>query len=179
MGYDYVVCRDLRKLGFRIGRKNGSYELNYKLSNVVEGGNEQIPDVIRESIQSVGVCALCHRPRKRLDLFPDHKIPRAVVGNEATRKDGIEAYQPACRPCNNRKAQECQTCANQDPDKCLSCFWASPADYDHWALNPMPDISTLPIRVSPREWSKFRKSAAHKGQTLQEWCLSTLLEKSS
>lgn len=139
-GCDYVVIRDLRKVGVPFVRHLNKYYLDWPSSSVGEYHLQSLPPALRDQvIRDYGNrCAICLQVFESKELFPDHKIPRKIAGDDLLVEEGPLAFQACCYSCNNRKQQACRKCPNQvelkNPDNCRRCYWASPEDYDHVAM---------------------------------------------
>ena len=81
-----------------------------------------------------GICGLVQTPA---DMQIDHRIPFEVGGDAAAEPD-VEDFMFLCRSCNRAKSWSCEDCRNWTTDHlldvCRNCYWASPDDYTHIAL---------------------------------------------
>ncbi len=139
MGFDPVVTRDLTKHGLVFYSQRGQILLDLGASNASLGGFSTLPSRQRDALLADAhfTCVFCRKQYERKFLTADHRVPHRVAGNSLTDAEGLQAYQVACYPCNNRKQQGCRACTNQqttkDIAKCRTCYWAYPDKYEHIA----------------------------------------------
>lgn len=89
-------------------------------------------------------CAICGEAYPAPFLQADHRVPYAIIGDipDPTPAD----YLLLCRACNRAKSWTCEHCPNfvtRDPTTCLSCYWATPAAYQHLATRPLRRVELV------------------------------------
>lgn len=90
-------------------------------------------------------CGICRATYEVRYLQLDHRIPFEVGGESETPI--LAEYMPLCGSCNRAKSWSCEHCANwietKNPAICSTCYWASPADYDHVAMRKMRRLDVV------------------------------------
>ena len=150
-GYNHPprAARDVRELGipletFKVqgtdGRQIGAYRFgDPKDLRPGRSGRRQWPRGFREQLverygSRCGICGLTHDPGR---MQIDHRVPFEVGGDTAGTPD-VEHFMFLCRSCNRAKSWSCEHCRNWTTDHlldvCRNCYWASPEDYEHIAL---------------------------------------------
>ncbi len=81
-----------------------------------------------------GICSTTYEPRY---LQIDHRIPFEVAGDPAGEMNVMD-FMLLCGSCNRAKSWSCEHCKNWTADHllevCMSCYWATPEDFAHIAL---------------------------------------------
>jgi hypothetical protein len=89
-----------------------------------------------------GICQTAYEPRY---LQVDHRIPYEVGGEPKAAE--VTQYMPLCGSCNRAKSWSCEHCVNwlekKDPTICSTCYWASPEDYTHVAMQQMRRLDVV------------------------------------
>lgn len=91
-------------------------------------------------LQTYGTqCAICSQHFEQRYLQVDHRIPYEIAGDESD--EHVAHFMLLCGSCNRAKSWSCEHCANwqqqKDPALCRSCYWASPSNYKHVALEAL------------------------------------------
>ncbi len=83
------------------------------------------------------LCGLCSAVFPARALQIDHRIPYEVAGEVEDAKPS--EFMLLCASCNRSKSWSCENCSNckehKDASKCGACYWASPDEYEHIALD--------------------------------------------
>jgi hypothetical protein len=67
----------------------------------------------------------------------DHRVPYRVAGDLGLYEQNVADYMLLDASSQRAKSWSCEKCANierRDVDVCRSCYWASPEEYTHIAL---------------------------------------------
>lgn len=104
------------------------------------GGRRSFPKWFKNALyaQAAGRCAVCHGEFENRELQIDHRTPYEIAGDASFSKADITGYMLVCGPCNRSKSWSCEHCPNWetiDELICRTCYWASPADYQHVATH--------------------------------------------
>ena len=150
-GYNHPprAARDVRERGipletFKItasdGRRIGAYRFgDPEALRPERRGRRPWPKGFRERLEArygsrCGICGLAHAPGK---MQIDHRIP-FEVGGDTLSEPAVEDFMLLCPSCNRAKSWSCEHCRNWTTDRlldvCRVCYWASPEDYTHIAL---------------------------------------------
>ena len=151
-GYDHPprAIRDVRELGIPVktfyvigshGRKIAAYKFGDP-SEVRKGkfeGRKALPKSLKEELARLygSRCAICYATYEIRYLQVDHRIPYEVGGEPRDDRDPSN-YMLLCGSCNRAKSWSCENCRNwtkdHDTGVCRSCYWATPDEYTHVAL---------------------------------------------
>lgn len=154
-GYDHPprAARDVRELGipletFRVtgtnGRRIGAYRFG-DLEQVRGGrlsGRMVWPRDLKKTLVQLqnsrcGICLTEFEPRY---LQIDHRVPFEISGDTSGQANPAD-FMLLCGSCNRAKSWSCEHCRNWTTDRleeeCRACYWASPGNYAHVALQPM------------------------------------------
>ncbi len=101
----------------------------------------------------------------------DHRVPYQVAGDTAFDESNPDAYMLIDASSQRAKSWSCENCQNAREDRradvCLSCFWASPEDYTHIAMEQVRRVD-LEWRGSEVEaFDQLRERATRKGVSVQ------------
>lgn len=150
-GYNHPprAARDVRELGIPLetfevtasdGRRIGAYRFrDPKDLRLGRSGRRQWPKGFRKQLEArygsrCGICGLGSDPGK---MQIDHRIPFEVSGDPGSAPD-VKDFMFVCPSCNRVKSWSCEHCHNWTTDHlldvCRNCYWASPEDYEHIAL---------------------------------------------
>lgn len=181
-GYNHPprAARDVRELGipletFKVtasdGRRIGAYRFgDPKDLRLGLSGRRQWPTGFRKQLEArygsrCGICGLVHNSTQ---MQIDHRIPFQVGGDTEGELD-VEDFMLLCRSCNRAKSWSCEHCRNWTTDHlldvCRNCYWASPEDYEHIALEL---IRRLDIVWQSEEVSDHERLAALAAQAQRD-----------
>jgi len=83
-------------------------------------------------------CAICSTPYGARYLQIDHRVPYQIAGDSPAADRNLEDYMLLCGSCQRAKSWSCEHCDNwreaRQPEICKTCYWATPEDYNHIAL---------------------------------------------
>ena len=174
LGYDHPprAARDVRELGFTLVttmEKNvaGKRMAAYTLALGIEAGKTgrvQVPKKARDAIIEAagGKCQLCGATH---DLQVDHRVPYQVAGESLKGKPNV--YMVLCGTCNRRKSWICEHCPNLLKLKqvriCGSCYWASPEEHLHVAMEQIRRIDLVFGSEEAKEFDEFRERCKARG----------------
>ena len=145
-GYDHPprAAQDAKDLGFSIrtikvkhtnGKSIGAYVFDDGELDADKTGRRLLPKKERVALilAAGNKCQIC---RSQLNLQVDHRIPYEVAGESQVGEE--EPFQILDGSCNRKKSWDCEHCQNwlvlRNLDTCRRCYWASPENYDHIAM---------------------------------------------
>ncbi|MGA9994125.1 MAG: hypothetical protein WBP93_01870 [Pyrinomonadaceae bacterium] len=89
-------------------------------------------------------------------LQVDHRVPFLVAGDVPSSERNVNDYMLLCGSANRAKSWSCEHCVNglelKDEAICKTCYWASPEEYSHIA---MQDIRRVDIIWSGEEVEEY------------------------
>lgn len=151
-GYNHPprAARDVRERGipletFRVtgsdGRRIGAYRFGKPVKDRSGrlGGRKTWPkDFKKQLVERYGSCCeICSTTYEPRYLQIDHRVPFEVAGNPKGKMK-TEEFMLLCGSCNRAKSWSCENCENWTADHiikvCQSCYWATPDNYAHIAL---------------------------------------------
>lgn len=179
-GYDHPprAAQDVRDLGFRLktikvkhsnGRSIAAYVFDEVELEVGKEGRRLLPKKERDAlIHGAGdKCQICGGKH---NLQVDHRIPYEVAGE--SRRGEEEPYQILCGSCNRKKSWNCEHCQNWLREKslelCRSCYWASPNDYSHVAMQEQRRIDLVWVGDEVKDFEQIRQEAARHQRSVSE-----------
>ena len=149
-GYNHPprAARDVREAGipletFKVIGRDGRYIAAYRLGDPekIEGhklaGRSVLPRALADALylESGGRCHTCFQRYEQRYLQVDHRIPYEIAGDQLG-KQNVSDFMLLCGSCQRKKSWSCEHCPNwiaKAAPVCASCFWCSPADYEHVA----------------------------------------------
>lgn len=104
-------------------------------------GRKTFPKKFRNELYTLSPkCAICNTPYEKRYLQIDHRAPYEVAGDLGSELQASH-YMLICGSCNRAKSWSCEQCENfqiiKDPVICMRCYWGSPENYNHIALEEM------------------------------------------
>jgi hypothetical protein len=103
-------------------------------------------------------------------LQVDHRIPYEVAGE--TQRGEEEPFQILDGSCNRKKSWACEHCQNwletKSLDVCRSCYWASPTDYTHVAMEEQRRADLVWIGDEVRDFERVRREAERHERSVPE-----------
>ncbi len=161
-GYDHPprAARDVREQGipletFKVKASNGRSIAAYRFGDLSKiehgkfGGRSAFSKDFKTQLYEIseGRCGICRGRFESRYLQIDHRIPYEVLGEGAKLTRQLEEYMLLDGSCNRAKSWSCEHCVNwqaeKNPDLCLTCYWASPENYNHIALQEARRLDIL------------------------------------
>jgi hypothetical protein len=152
-GYNHPprAARDVRECGIPLvtvrvvgtdGRKIGAYTFGdpAKIERYKLGGRMTFSKAFKQLLldKQGPKCAITGEPYEPRYLSIDHRIPYEVAGERTAGEDHPEAFMLISAAAQRQKSWSCEQCRNwrevKDPEICRRCYWASPEQYDHIAM---------------------------------------------
>jgi hypothetical protein len=179
-GYDHPprAAQDVRDLGFRLktikvkhtnGRSIAAYVFDEGELEPGKEGRRLLPKKERDAlIHAAGdKCQICGATH---NLQVDHRIPYEVAGE--TQRGEEEPFQILDGSCNRKKSWACEHCQNwletKSLDVCRSCYWASPTDYTHVAMEEQRREDLVWIGDEVRDFERVRREAERHERSVPE-----------
>jgi hypothetical protein len=191
-GYDHPprAIRDVKEHGiplemFRVegshGRKIAAYRLGDPSQARGKGfaGRRVWPKEFKKNLvgahgERCAICCTVHSPRY---LQIDHRIPFEVIGEDLDELK-VEDYMLLCGSCNRAKSWSCEHCRNWSDDKdvsiCETCYWASPTNYLHIALQLIRRVDITWTEHEVSEYDRLLSMSKHGQQELPEFVKDVL-----
>lgn len=191
-GYDHPprAARDVREQGIPLkttnvtsadGRRMASYTLD--LDAVADatkaGGRRAFPKELKDTlVQRDGEqCALCGTPFPARALQIDHRVPYEVAGDVGAAIDPAD-FMLVCGSCNRAKSWSCEHCENwqkiKQPALCEDCYWASPGQYSHMALEERRILTLSWVGEEAVDHDALAEKAAAEDQDMADYVKSAL-----
>lgn len=161
-GYSHPprAARDVREAGipletFNVKSNEGKSIAAYKFGDLSKiqhnriAGRQIFSKKFKKQLYvlSNGRCAVCNGVFEERYLQIDHKIPYEISGDTDSFQQKTNDYMLLCGSCNRAKSWSCEHCKNWTLDKeiayCLTCYWASPDEYDHIALQELRRLALV------------------------------------
>lgn len=115
-------------------------------------------------------CAITGEPYEPRYLSIDHRIPYEVAGERTAGEDHPEAFMLISAAAQRQKSWSCEHCRNwreiKDPETCTRCYWASPEEYDHIAMEQRRRVDVWWIGGEVRDYEKLCALARETGKSL-------------
>lgn len=170
-GYNHPprAARDVREQGipletFRIIATDGRSIAAYKFADPSKtradklSGRTVISKAFKQRLlEHYGSkCAIHSDTLDERYLQVDHRVPFLIAGDVPSNERNVEDYMLLCGSANRAKSWSCEHCVNgielKDESICQTCYWASPEEYSHIA---MQDIRRVDIIWSGEEVSEY------------------------
>ena len=193
-GYNHPprAARDVREAGipletFRVKSGDGRSIAAYKFGDLAKiqrsqfQGRRTFPKQFKDKLYqaSQGKCTICSSQFEMRYLQIDHRVPYGVTGDTGEELK-LEDYMLVCGSCNRAKSWSCEHCANWQNDKlaqvCLTCYWASPNNYAHIALQEVRRADIIWEGEEVRAYERLKKSAKKNQATIPEY-VKKIVEK--
>lgn len=194
-GYEHAprAARDVREEGvpletFRIknsrGRSIGAYrfgDLSLIRADRAGGRVAFSKKFKRDIAERDGLrCAICSTAYEDRYLQVDHRVPYEVAGDASPGDRKVQDYMLLCAACNRAKSWSCEHCENwlveKKPEICATCYWASPADYQHIALRPIRRLDVVWEQDETTEYDQLKQRAQARQGTLPDFVKAILKE---
>jgi len=192
-GYDHPprAARDVREQGipletFRVTGSNGRSIGAYRFGdpNKVEahklGGRRVLPRELKDHLlnRSGGRCEICSATFEERYLQIDHCVPYEVAGDVRFEDQEPSDFMLVCGSCQRSKSWSCEHCANWTGAKkvelCQACYWASPDEYVHIALEERRRLDLVWIADEVRSYERLQTAAENLGLTVKEYIRSII-----
>lgn len=181
------AIRDVREQGvpiesFTIKDSQGRSIAAYRFGDTAQvrpgrSGRHRLPKRLKKALYATqeGKCAVCAARYDERYLQVDHRVPYEVAGDAALEADS-KTYMLLCASCNRAKSRSCEDCQNWRQIKaaaiCLDCFWASPAQYQHIAMQPLRRLEILWTAEEVKEYEALKQEAENRGTNLSHYVKS-------
>lgn len=90
----------------------------------------------------------------------------------------MTGFMLVCRACNRTKSWACEHCQNWQADKnistCQTCYWASPQNYTHVALELIKRVDLIWKADEIMQYQKLKEKAEQNGMTLNDYIKQVL-----
>jgi hypothetical protein len=117
-------------------------------------------------------CAITGEPYEPRYLSIDHRIPYEVAGERAAGEDHPEAFMLIPAAAQRQKSWSCEHCRNwreiKDQEICRRCYWASPEQYDHIAMEQRRRVDLSWIGVEVGDYERLCAMARNEGKSVAE-----------
>lgn len=188
-GYDHPprAARDVRECGipletFRVqrkadGRSIGAYRFGdpSAVRRGFIGGRQAFSKPFKATLlQASGHrCQICFQQYQERYLQIDHRIPYEVAGDVEFDENDTASYMLLDGSCNRAKSWSCEHCENWIKGKslkvCRSCYWASPENYKHVAMQDSRRLDLVWLGDEVRVHDALRGRASAERQAVPEY----------
>lgn len=193
-GYRHTsrAIRDVRELGipiesFRVTSSDGRKISAYKFANPknihrgILSGRKVFPKKFKdELINSNGSqCNICREKYDARYLQIDHKIPYEIIGELGNTPLRIEDFMLLCASCNRAKSWSCEHCQNwsrKNANICKSCYWASPENHQHIAMENIRRLVVVWKGKSVSDYDKLTIISGKKAVPIPE-CVKQIISR--
>lgn len=174
-GYNHPprAARDVRENGIPIetfkvtgsdGRKIAAYRFGAAedAPRHLLGGRQTFSKAFKAALveQCGGKCEICLQPYAPRYLQIDHRVPFNVAGDRGLEEGNLLAFMLICGSCNRAKSWSCEHCDNWRSRKeitaCTGCYWASPANYSHIAMQEARRIDVMWVGQETSEYEGIK-----------------------
>jgi len=195
-GYNHPprAARDVRESGIpllttRVKSSDGRNIAAYKFGDLSKITKDRLAgrtifskDFSRELYDIGGKkCRICFGAFELRYLQVDHRVPYEVAGDTVEERDSAD-YMMLCVSCNRSKSWSCEHCENwtgqKSIDVCLTCYWASPENYSHVAMQPIRRADLVWQDDQVRVYEILKQVAKKLGVPLPEYIKKTLAKVS-
>lgn len=185
-GYDHPprAARDVREEGIPLkttsvktadGRRMAQYTLDLEAFADAgkAGGRRAFPKELKDKLvaRDGECCALCGTPFPARALQIDHRVPYEVGGDVADLDP--DDFMLVCGSCNRAKSWSCEQCQNwleiKEVSNCENCYWASPTDYSHMALEERRNVTLSWVGEETTAHDALAAQASEEGVKLAEY----------
>ena len=178
-------ARDVREQGipletFKVKAADGRSIAAYRFADLskIEGhklGGRQVfsKQLIADLyIQQEGRCGICHQAYEKRYLQVDHRVPYEVAGDQVAVEATRAAFMLICATCQRKKSWSCEHCENwlrrKDAGICRACYWASPGDYDHIAMQRERRADVVWAGKEVDDYERLQREAARNKKSVSD-----------
>ncbi len=139
------------------------------------GGRQAFTKTFKKALYKLqgGRCAVTGEAYEIRYLSIDHRIPYLVAGDRIAAEDNPKAFMLIALGLQRVKSWSCEHCKNgielKDGSLCARCFWASPEDYDHIAMEQRRRVDITWVGDEVREYDALRDLARGDGVRLPDY----------
>lgn len=187
-GYNHPprAARDVREAGIPLetffvqatgGQRIAAYrfgDLN-KIRQGRLGGRVVLSKTLKKQLYELqnGRCAICGAPFALHELQGDHRIPYLVAGDLDRLSQNGSDFMLLCGSHNRSKSWTCEHCQNgiadKDPSVCAVCYWASPENYTHVAMQPERRVDITWQGDEVRSYEKLKRASKQDKTSISDY----------
>lgn len=175
-GYNHPprAARDVREQGipletFRIIASDGRSVAAYRFADPSQvradklAGRTVISKAFKQSLikHHGSTCAIHNDALDDRYLQVDHRVPFLVAGDVQSSERNVGDYMLLCGSANRAKSWSCEHCVNglelKDESICKTCYWASPEEYSHIAMQDIRRIDVIWSGEEVKEYEHLKK----------------------
>lgn len=194
-GYSHAprAARDVRELGVPLetftvkdatGRSIGAYRFakwEYFRVDRLEGRVAFSKQFKEDLVAHYGKrCSVCSISFEKRYLQIDHRVPYEIAGDDAAQNRIVDDYMLVCSSCNRAKSWSCGHCLNgttqHDSDICQNCYWASPLNYQHIAMNDIRRLALVWQGSETNDYDALKRRAAESQEEMPVFVKRLLLK---
>ena len=195
-GYKHAprAARDVREWGIPLdtvwvtssdGRRIGAYRFGDpdKVEGHKLGGRKTFSKAFKELLleRQGSHCAITGERYHHRYLSIDHRIPYEVAGDNTATEDDPDSFMLLSAAAQRQKSWSCEHCRNWQQDKdflvCQRCYWATPEDYDHIAMEERRRVDVAWIGDEVREYEALLELARKRGRSLADFIKELVRER--
>lgn len=191
-GYNHPprAARDVRESGipletFKTKSTDGKLIAAYRFGDITKIRNDRIQGrkIFSKKFKQglyTGHCYICNGKFEIHYLQIDHKVPYEINADNVGFQQNTEDYMLLCSSCNRSKSWSCEHCLNwkeiKQKEICLLCYWGSPQNYEHIALEKIRRLELTWQGVEVTLFEGLQKAADDANVTVSDYVKSLLLK---
>lgn len=175
-GYNHPprAARDVREQGipletFRTTASDGRSIADYRFADPSKvradklAGRTVISKAFKRSlIEHYGSkCAIHNDALDERYLQVDHRVPFLVAGDVPASERALDDYMLLCGSANRAKSWSGEHCVNglelKDTSICKTCYWASPEEYSHIAMQDIRRVDIIWSGAEAEEYDRLKE----------------------
>ncbi|RMG83708.1 MAG: HNH endonuclease [Bacteroidetes bacterium] len=187
-GYSHPprAARDVREAGipletFKVRSEEGKSIAAYRFGDLNKiqkhrfKGRRQFSKKFKKELylSNDGRCYVCNGKFESRYLQIDHRIPYEISGDSEETRQTKEDFMLLCASCNRAKSWSCENCKNwlytKDGKQCLKCYWGTPVQYNHIALQPIKRLELIWQGAEISFFETLQKESERKKASLQDF----------
>lgn len=106
-------------------------------------------------------CAIHNDQLEERYLQVDHRVPYLVAGEGKGGARSVDDYMLLCSSANRAKSWSCEHCVNgielKDEKICLNCYWASPEEYAHVAMQEIRRVDIVWAGDEVKDYDRLKE----------------------
>lgn len=187
-GYNHPprAARDVREQGipletFKIAASDGRRIAAYRFADLskvradkLSGRTVISKEFKRKLLEHYGsVCAVHNDPLDERYLQVDHRVPFLVAGDVPSSNRDVDDYMLLCGSANRAKSWSCEHCLNgielKDKAVCETCYWASPEEYSHIAMQDIRQVDIIWSGEEVRDYDRLKRKTEELQQDIPSY----------
>ncbi len=192
-GYNHPprAMRDVREEGvpietYRVEGSDGRKIAAYRFGNPDDierhklGGRKVFSKQFKKQLieQYRSRCAITSGEFKARYLQIDHRVPYEVAGEEIGDERTPDKFMLLSGSAQRQKSWSCENCENlselRDIEICQTCYWASPEEYSHIAMEPIRRVDIVWSGEEIEDYGKIDAMSKENKKSIQDYIKDVL-----